>query len=456
VLFNSYAFLLIFLPLAVAVYAVADRIRQLRCPALIALSLAFYSYWDVRFLPLMIVSILGNWWLASVYAATKRGELITAGIAANLALLGFFKYMNFFADNLALLGLPLPRWELALPLGISFFTFHHVMYLVDLGKGRAPLFPLDRYALYICFFPQAIAGPLARWSEVMHQFGRRAFRQGFEQRVALGAAFIILGLAQKIFLGDPLGDHVTPVFEAAAKGTLTSAQAWVGTLSFTFQIFFDFSGYSDIAIGLGLVFGVVLPRNFDAPYRAVSLQDFWRRWHMTLSRFLRDYLYIPLGGSRFGLLSHLSALTVTMLLGGLWHGAGWTFVLWGAAHGLGLAVGVLWRRFVPLTLPSAVGWALTFVIVMLTWILFRAPNLDVALAMFAALAGDPGFTTQQGWRLIGVAAACAILVPPSYRVAQWLTEEPRKLAALALGVTAIIILVQLGRDTAYEFIYFQF
>ena len=340
-LFNSYAFLLIFLPLAFAIYAFADRFQQLRCPVLIALSLVFYSYWDVRFLPLMIASILGNWWLAKAYAATKWGGLIAAGIAANLAVLGFFKYMNFFTANLAMLGLPLPRWELALPLGISFFTFHHVMYLVDLYTGRAPLFPLDRYALYICFFPQAIAGPLARWSEVMHQFGRRAFRQGWEQRTALGTAFIILGLAQKIFLGDPLGDHVNPVFEAAAKGTLTSPQAWTGTLSFTFQIFFDFSGYSDIAIGLGLMFGIVLPRNFDAPYRATSLQDFWRRWHMTLSRFLRDYLYIPLGGSKFGLPRHLAALRLTMGLGVLWHGAGWPFVLWGAAHGLGLAIGVL-------------------------------------------------------------------------------------------------------------------
>jgi D-alanyl-lipoteichoic acid acyltransferase DltB (MBOAT superfamily) len=359
VLFNSYAFLLVFLPLAVATYAIADRLPRLRRPVLIALSLIFYSYWDIRFLPLMIVSILGNWWLANICAATKRRSLTTIGIAANLLVLGFFKYTNFLADNFSALGFAVPRWELALPLGISFFTFHHVMYLVDLRAGRAPLYPLDRYALYICFFPQAIAGPLARWSEVMHQFGRRAFRQGWESRVALGSALMILGLAQKIFLGDRLADHVNPIFATAAGGAVSSAEAWVATLGFTFQIFFDFAGYYDIAIGVALIFGITLPKNFDAPYRATSLQDFWRRWHMTLSRFLRDYLYIPLGGSRFGLPRHLAALLTTMVLGGLWHGAGWPFVLWGAAHGCALAIEALWRRAMP-TIPPVAGWGLTF------------------------------------------------------------------------------------------------
>jgi alginate O-acetyltransferase complex protein AlgI len=455
VLFNSYSFLLVFLPLAIAIYAIADRFPRWRTWTLIALSLVFYSYWDWRFLPLMVVSILANWWIAGRFSQSGRRSLITFGIVANLAVLGFFKYWNFFADNVAALGLPVSRFELALPLGISFFTFHHVMYLVDLRSGRAPIYPLDRYALYICFFPQAIAGPLVRWSEVMHQFGRRAFRAGWESRVALGASFIILGLAQKLFLGDPLADHVNPIFEAAGKGAVTSAQAWLGTLGFSFQIFFDFSGYSDIAIGLALTFGITLPKNFDAPYRATSLQDFWRRWHITLSRFLRDYLYIPLGGSRFGLPRHMLALALTMLLGGLWHGAGWPFVLWGAAHGVALAVGVLWRRVLP-PLPFAVGWAVTFSFVTLAWILFRSPNMDVALTMLQALAGSPGFTTQQGWRLIAVAAACAILLPPSYRVAAWLAREPRPIVAVGLGLTMIAILVQLGRDKAYEFIYFQF
>jgi alginate O-acetyltransferase complex protein AlgI len=455
VLFNSYPFLLVFLPSAIVIYAIADRSLRTRCPVLIALSLAFYSYWDIRFLPLMVVSILGNWWLAKAYDATRRGSLITLAIAANLAVLGFFKYTNFLADNLAVLGLPMPRWELALPLGISFFTFHHVMYLVDLRGGRAPLYPLDRYALYICFFPQSISGPLARWSEVMHQFGRRAFRKGWEHRVALGAAFVILGLLQKIFLGDRLADHVDPVFEAAARGTVTTSEAWIGTMGFTFQIFFDFSGYSDIAIGVALIFGIVLPKNFDAPYRSISLQDFWRRWHITLSRFLRDYLYIPLGGSRHGLPRHMAALLTTMVLGGLWHGAGWGFVLWGAAHGSALALGVFWRRWLP-PVPWFISWFLTFAFVTLVWILFRAPNLDAAIVMFKALAGVPRFFGQEGWRLIGAAAICAILLPPSYRIAAMLTRDPQPLTAILLGFAGIAVLVQLGRNKVYEFIYFQF
>ena len=199
----------------------------------------------------------------------------------------------------------------------------------------------------------------------------------------------------------------------------------------------------------------MLPKNFDAPYRATSLQDFWRRWHITLSRFLRDYLYIPLGGTRHGLPRHMAALLTTMVLGGLWHGAGWGFVLWGAAHGSALALEVFWRRWLP-PVPWFVGWFLTFAFVTLVWILFRAPNLDAAIVMFKALAGVPRFFGQEGWRLIGAAAICAILLPPSYRIAARLTRDPQPLTAILLGLAGTAILVQLGRDKVYEFIYFQF
>ena len=295
----------------------------------------------------------------------------------NLAVLAVFKYFNFFADLAGLIpGLPAPKLDLALPLGISFFTFHHVMYLTDLRRGEAPRYDLVRYGLYIAFFPQVLAGPLVRWREIMHQFDERPYqRPDAAERVARGLMLLTAGLAKKVLIGDPLAEYANPVFAAAAAGkVVTMAEAWQATLAFTFQIYFDFSGYTDMALGLALLFGIVLPQNFDAPYRAASIQDFWRRWHMTLSRFLRDYLYIPLGGSRHGLPMQVWALFATMALGGLWHGAGLTFVAWGVAHGLALIVGaVLAARRLPM--PAALGWLLTFLFVMLCWVLFRAADL---------------------------------------------------------------------------------
>ena len=356
-LFNSYSFLLVFLPAALIICSVADRFPKWRCPALIALSIAFYGYWDVRFVPLMIVSILVNWYLAKAYAATRKGGLVTAAIVGNLAVLGFFKYTNFLADTFAAIGIPAGHIDIALPLGISFFTFHHIMYLVDLRAGRAPLYPLDRYALYICYFPQAISGPLARWSEVMDQFGQKMLRPGWEKRCAFGVALIVLGLLQKTLLADPLATEIDLVYAEALKGPVVDGKSWIA-LGFGFQILFDFSGYSDVAIGVALILGVQLPQNFDAPYRTTSIRDFWRRWHMTLSRFLRDYIYIPLGGNRAGLSRQVLALIATMAIGGLWHGAGWTFVIWGTLQGLGLVVALLWVRVLPGP-PALIGWALT-------------------------------------------------------------------------------------------------
>src|SRR3712207_1347483 len=227
------------------------------------------------------------------------------------------------------------------------------MYLTDLRAGRAPRYDLVRYALYIAFFPQVLAGPLVRWSEIMHQLEERPYqRPDAEERFARGLMLLVVGLAKKVFLGDQLAEYVNPIFADAAAGKAVNAgEALQATLGFTFQVYFDFAGYTDMALGLGLMFGIVLPQNFDVPYRATSLQDFWRRWHMTLSRFLRDYLYIALGGSRRGLAIQLAALTATMTLGGLWHGAGWTFVVWGALHGIGLSVAVLWRK-AGYTMPS--------------------------------------------------------------------------------------------------------
>ncbi len=320
-------------------------------------------------------------------------SIITATIIADLAVLAFFKYANFLGYNLGLvLGRPMPLLDIALPLGISFFTFHHIMYLVDLRKGKAPIYPLDRYALYIAFFPQALAGPLARWSQVMHQFGRRIYAPGWQREFCLGISFIAMGLFEKIFLADRIGRIVDPIYAQALLGPVANGDAWLA-LGFNFQILFDFAGYSDIAIGLGLLFGVKLPFNFNAPFRSTSIQDFWQRWHITLMLFLRDYVFNPLANTRilprrFLPVQYFFAMLLTMALCGLWHGASWTFVLWGTLHGCALVICSLWRRYGP-RLPSLLGWALTVMFVILTGVIFRAGNARCGLAYLSGLAVPP-------------------------------------------------------------------
>jgi alginate O-acetyltransferase complex protein AlgI len=456
-LFNSFVFLLAFLPAAFMLHAAIERYRPaLRLPLLLGLSLVFYGWWDFRFLPLLGASITLNWLIARVLAKRTYPWLFPAAIAANLALLAAFKYLGFFADLAALIpGLSPPHLELVLPLGISFFTFHHIMYLTDLRAGRAPSLGFTKYALYIAFFPQVLAGPLVRWSEIVHQFDERPYqRPDAAERIGRGLMLLTGGLAKKVLLGDPLAAMVNPVFQAAADGAaVTTAQAWQATLGFGLQIYFDFSGYTDMALGIALLFGVVLPQNFDVPYRAASLRDFWRRWHMTLSRFLRDYLYIPLGGSRHGLAMQVGALFATMTLGGLWHGAGLTFVAWGAAHGIGLGAGVLWRR-AGWPMPILLGWALTTLFVMLTWVLFRATSFAAAGAIYAGLFGLGELGSGFKWRTILMAAAIATLGPSAWVAVHRLS--PRRWLAALFAVLFVVVLLKIGDDANYEFIYFRF
>ena len=456
-LFNSFAFLLVFLPAALVLHALVERFRpHWRLPLLVVLSFAFYGYWDWRFLPLLFLSIVLNWAVAEVFQRSGRKVLLPLAIAANLAVLGFFKYVNFFAGFAAVIpGLAAPRYDVVLPLGISFFTFHHIMYLADLRAGIAPRLDLVRYALYIAFFPQILAGPLVRWSEIVHQFDERPYaRPDAAERIARGLMLLVVGLAKKVFLGDPLSDYVNPVFQAAAQGKAPSViEAWSATLGFTFQIYFDFSGYTDMALGLAVLFGIVLPQNFDVPYRATSLQDFWRRWHMTLSRFLRDYLYIPLGGSRHGLPVQVWALFATMALGGLWHGAGLTFVAWGVAHGIGLGAGLLWRK-AGLRMPALAGWAITFLFVVLTWVLFRAPSFEAALLVYKGLFGFAPLGIGFRWRTLAIAAAIATLGPAAWAAVH--RAPPWRSVAVACAVLFVLVLFKIGDDANYEFIYFQF
>lgn len=456
-LFNSFAFLLAFLPLALGLHWLAERFApQWRLAVLALLSFAFYGYWDWRFVPLLAASILVNWLIAELFHKTRSGGLITLAIVLNLLVLALFKYFNFFADLAGLIpGLPAPKLDLALPLGISFFTFHHVMYLTDLRRGQAPRYDLLRYALYIAFFPQVLAGPLVRWREIMHQFEERPYqRPDAAERIARGLLLLTAGLAKKVLIGDPLAEYANLVFAAAAAGKVVSmAEAWQATLAFTFQIYFDFSGYTDMALGLALLFGIVLPQNFDSPYRSLSIQDFWRRWHMTLSRFLRDYLYIALGGSKHGLPRQVWALFATMALGGLWHGAGLTYVAWGVAHGLALIVALFWRR-AGLPMPKPLGWLLTFVFVALCWVLFRATSFEAAMTIYKGLFGFAPVGQGFKWRALLPAAAFAILGPTAWALVHKL--PPARWLAVVAGILFVLVLLKIGDDSNYEFIYFQF
>ncbi|WP_213769983.1 MBOAT family O-acyltransferase [Bradyrhizobium sp. dw_78] len=459
-LFNSYPFLLAFLPAAILLYRFADPHPRLRIPVLVLLSFIFYGYWNPPFVVLLALSIVVNWLAARAYSMTGRGIIVTVAIVANLAVLGVFKYANFVGYNLGLLlDRPMPQLDIVLPLGISFFTFHHIMYLVDLRRGKAPSYALDRYALYISFFPQAIAGPLARWSEVMHQFGRQVYSAGWQREFAAGAGFIVMGLFEKIVLGDRMAQLLDPIYAQAQAGPVPGGQSWLA-LSFNFQILFDFAGYSDIAIGLGLLFGIHLPYNFNAPFRSINIQEFWQRWHITLMLFLRDYVFVPLADARvlhrrFRIVQYFAAMLATMALCGLWHGANWTFVVWGVLHGCALVVCSLWRRYCP-KLPWLVGWALTVLYVLLTGVIFRAGTLQAARHIFQGLAVAPDMDQMRHALPILISPLLACLPPASQEIVARLTVTPRPWLAALLGVVMLALLIELGDQDIYEFAYFKF
>jgi alginate O-acetyltransferase complex protein AlgI len=396
-LFNSYIFIFAFLPITFIIFFGLTRFRQIKAALLwlTVSSLFFYGYGDIASLPILILSIVFNYQIGkgiiSAKLANKQAKvLLVIAITFNILLLGYFKYANFFLSSVnPILNTNLNITGLALSPGISFYTFTQIAYLVDIYRGEAKENNSDflRYTLFVSFFSKLISGPIVRYNELIPQF-RQLKRFLFSQKnIALGLTMFSLGLAKKVLIADNISPWVAPVFSNA--NAVTFLEAWVGALSYTFQLYFDFSGYSDMAIGLGLLFNLYIPINFNSPYKAISISDFWRRWHITLSNFLRDYLYIPLGGSRKGELRRYGNLMATMLLGGLWHGAGWTFVAWGGLHGLYLCINHGWRKL-NMTLPKIVGWAITFVAVVISWVLFRAHGFQDGINILQAMIGMKG------------------------------------------------------------------
>ncbi|MCR6735261.1 MAG: MBOAT family protein [Afipia sp.] len=495
-LFSSFTFVFNFLPAVLLAFAAARR-HSPRAGVLVLLgaSLFFYGAWRPVYLLLFLASVGMNFSLGLLMADPRRRRPIgVIGVTINLAALCYFKYINFLLDNVsALTGTPLPFASIILPLGISFFTFQQIAYLVDVMRGAPVERDIISYTLFVSFFPHLIAGPLVHHAEMIPQF-KRGTASRSSVLAARGFAIFAAGLFKKVVIADNLAQFATPVFaHLDSGGGVTASWAWLATLAYTLQIYFDFSGYSDMAIGLGLMFGIRLPVNFRSPYKSLSIIEFWRRWHITLSRFLRDYLYIPLGGNRLGKVRRYLNLLITMLLGGLWHGAGWTFLIWGGLHGVYLGINHLWRSAIGVGNPRGpmrvVSWAVTFMAVVLAWVFFRAATLGGA---WRALKGFAGLSTDEtafvpsgivrvmdlpilvsaeasltiGAAVTAVALLCALAlpnVPQIFRYREY-RRAPEAGSPIRWKLNAIwALLVALAFTTALfgmwqrmEFLYFQF
>jgi len=410
-LFNSFEFIFVFFPLSLFGYFVLARSVSVEAALgfLVLASLAFYAYWNPIYLSLLLLSIGFNFLvgrkLSRAGQKNARGMLIF-GVGVNLALLAYYKYTNFFVDNInTAFGRQWEIGDIVLPLAISFYTFTQIAYLVDAWRGSAKEYNFLHYCLFVSFFPHLIAGPILHHKDIIPQFMRRENLAPQWGNFAVGLSIFAIGLFKKTVIADSLSRYVGPVYDTTGSGSeLDFFRAWGGSLAYTFQLYFDFSGYSDMAIGASRMFGVQLPINFFSPYKSTSIIDFWRRWHITLSRFLRDYLYISLGGNRNGTTRRFINLFLTMLLGGLWHGAGWTFVIWGGLHGAYLIVNHLWRyttakfgwNLSPNPLYRGFCWLLTFTAVILSWVYFRAPTLEQGNHIVAAMLGLHGFHVPAG------------------------------------------------------------
>ncbi|WP_404712362.1 MBOAT family O-acyltransferase [Sphingomonas sp. MMS24-J13] len=484
-LFNSYEFVFLFLPAAFAGFFLIARFHhRLAATWLAVASLIFYGWWDPRYLVLLLGSITFNYLmgLAIGFArhdgqtTARAGILTTIAVVADLAILGYYKYTDFFIRTVdAVTGLDWAMWHVVLPLGISFFTFTQIAFLIDVYRGIAREYNAVHYFLFASYFPHLIAGPVLHHKQMMPQFDRAATYRPQAANLSDGMTLFTIGLFKKVLIADQFALYANPVFNAVeAGGHPMLTEAWVGALAYTFQLYFDFSAYSDMAIGLSKLFNVDLPINFNSPYKARDIIDFWRRWHMTLSAFLRDYLYIPLGGNRRGPARRYVNLMATMILGGLWHGANWTFALWGTLHGLYLVINHGWKVARDrLGLPSTPGGAwlagcLTFVAVVVAWVFFRATSIDAALRLLGGAVGGNGLGSYHALAPHVPASPAAVLAwlaagflivklaPNSMEIVGMLKAWPHRGAVLGYAVGAAFVFVLLNFNRVSTFIYFNF
>jgi alginate O-acetyltransferase complex protein AlgI len=477
-LFNSYPFIFVFLPVVLAGYFAANRLgRQAPVIWLALASLVFYSFSNWPFVALLLASIAFNYcigWLliSRRLRAGSRFAVLTTGVSGDLLVLGIFKYAGFLAANVNAVFATSIAVNILLPVGISFYTFTQIAFLVDAYRGKVAHYQLPHYALFVTYFPHLIAGPILHHRDMIPQFESDEAKRPNPRLILYGLIIFGIGLSKKTVLADGIQPLVALAFNQASP---SFDQAWIGALAYTFQLYFDFSGYSDMAIGISLMFGIFLPLNFNSPYKAANIIDFWRRWHMTLSQFLRDYLYIPLGGNRHGSLSRYVNLMVTMLLGGLWHGAAWTFVAWGALHGVYLCINHAWYNYGP-TIPARLArlagvaaFVLTFLAVVVAWVFFRADSLTSALFVLSRMA-DPdqivfGRTEMIQSLLIAIYAAIAWLAPNTQEITGY--DHKRRSVGENLGAWQVRPLLLYGGAAALafgvlgiqqhsEFIYFRF
>jgi len=395
-LFSSVTYIFFFLPITFFVYFYLQE-KRLHIAAqgfLVLASLFFYAWWNILYLPIILFSMLVNYVLGNLLAQKSlkmsKKVLLSIGILGNILALVYFKYMDFFIENVNfILDGSIPLFHLALPLALSFFTFQQIAFLVDSYKGETREYDFLRYALFVTFFPQLIAGPIVHHKEMMPQFASKWNQVKRYKNVALGIFIFSIGLFKKIVIADSFSPIVSNGFDHSV--VLTLVESWMTSLSYTLQLYFDFSGYTDMAIGSALLFNIKLPVNFNSPYKASNIQEFWKRWHMTLSRFLRDYIYIPLGGNKETPISMYTNLFITFLLGGIWHGAGWTFLIWGALHGAATVIHKLWVKL-GFELHIVVAWFITFNFINISWVFFRARNFEDAQKVLEGMLGMSGIS----------------------------------------------------------------
>ena len=488
--FSSYTFLLVFLPLAlIGFYLLRWRgAFQTSVSFLLFASFAFYAYWSLFHLTLLLASIGLNFVIGR-YAATgptkqKRRIATILGICTNLALIFVFKYLDFAATNIA--ALMDSEWRLLgllLPLGISFFTFQQIAYLVDCYTTQRNERSLSNYALFVSFFPQLIAGPIVHHEHTRPQFANLAIHQVDRNAIAYGLMIFAMGLAKKTLIADPIARAIDPIYAGAAAGaSIAATDAWFAAIGYTLQIYFDFSGYCDMAIGLGLMFGIRLPVNFNSPYKSKSIIEFWRRWHITLSNFLRDYVYIPFGGNRGRNIFRFRNIFLTMLIGGIWHGAAWTFVIWGAIHATLITLNHMMRTYAPSfdqwndALSVAIKRTATLSIVGLAWVFFRAETPDAAISIITGLSAISEHGTSIAPDIIGLtlfASIVALFAPNSLEIAGYTARldkpipnsmpsqplSPAVMRPTPLSAMATAIMLACGIAVAWKpavFIYFNF